>query len=227
LRARPKVFISYGRRDALKLVERLSVDLTAAGFDVWRDAREIRSGTDWQAEIVDGLRSAQVVVAVMTPHSVRTSKTSADQVDSVCLGEIAYALFTPPPKPVIPAMAATCEPPLALFHLDYVDLRSWSDSDDQYRAGLARLVDGIHALLRGEKRFRSRHHQLQPFDFAGFLHSKRRDFCGRPWLFDRIDAWRKASASERALLIKGDPGVGKSAVVAELVHRNPDGQVLA
>ncbi len=31
----------------------------------------------------------------------------------------------------------------------------------------------------------------------------------------------------RALLITGDPGVGKSAIVAQLVHTNPGGQVLA
>ena len=33
--------------------------------------------------------------------------------------------------------------------------------------------------------------------------------------------------AERALLIKGDPGIGKIAVVAELVQNNPGGQVLA
>ncbi|HEX4146846.1 MAG TPA: TIR domain-containing protein [Pirellulales bacterium] len=224
---RPKVFISYGRKDARELVDRLCVDLTAAGFDVWRDTREIRAGTDWQAEIIDGLRSAQVVVAVLTPHSVRTSTKSADQTDSVCLGEITYALYNPPPQPVVPVMAYPCEPPLTIYHLDYVDLCSWQASDNNYRAGLARLVDGIRAALRGEKRYRAWHHQLRPLDFAAFLYRKRQDFTGREWLFDRIDAWRASSAGERSLLIKGAPGVGKSAVVAQLIHGNPDGQVLA
>ena len=32
---------------------------------------------------------------------------------------------------------------------------------------------------------------------------------------------------QRALLITGDPGIGKSAIVAQLVHLNPGGQVLA
>ena len=72
--AKPRVFLSYGRRDASAFVDRLCVDLAAAGFDVWRDTREIRPGQDWQTEIVDGLRAAQVVVAVMTPHSVRTTR---------------------------------------------------------------------------------------------------------------------------------------------------------
>ncbi|MDX1946558.1 MAG: TIR domain-containing protein [Pirellulaceae bacterium] len=224
---RPKVFLSYGRKDARVLVDRLCMDIVAEGFDVWRDTEEIRSGDDWQEEIADGLRSAQVVVAVLTPHSVRTSARGQNEVDSVCLGEIAYALFRTPPRPVVPVMAATCEPPLALFHLDYVDLRAWSDSEDQYRAGFARLVEGIRAALRGEKRYRAWFHELQAFDFAPFLFSRRQHFVGRQWLFDAIDAWRADPGAKPVLLVRGDAGVGKSAIVADLVHRNPDGQVLA
>lgn len=228
--AKVRLFLSYGRRDAKELADRLCGDLTARGYEVWQDTREIASGTSWQHQIADGLRSAQVVVAMMSPHSVRTAcdPNSPDNVDSVCLGEIAYALYNPPPRRVVPVMAQTCEPPVTIFHLDYVDLRAWSDSPDQYQAGFKRLVDAIQAALRNEKpRYRSWHHQLDPFDFASFLHAKRRDFIGRQWLFDRIDAWRVAQRRERALLITGDPGTGKSAIVAELVHRNPGGQVLA
>jgi WD40 repeat protein len=224
-----KLFLSYGRRDALALAERLEKDLKARGYEVWRDVREIKSGGDWQGEIADGLRSAQVVVALLTPHSTRTTRdaSSPDAVDSVCLGEIAHALFSPPPQPVVPVMAMSCEPPLAIFHLDYVDMRRWQDSEQQYQAGLERLVAGIEAARRGEKRYRSWHHLLDPFDFAAFLYPKREGFTGRRWLFDAIDVWRQGAGRDRALLIKGDPGTGKSAMVAELVHRNPDGQVLA
>jgi hypothetical protein len=128
---------------------------------------------------------------------------------------------------VVPVLAAGgAEPPLAIFHLDYVNLQAWKQSEDQYQAGLRRLLDGIAAALRGEKRYRKWHHQLNPWDFAALLHEKRADFQGREWLFDEIDAWRTAHA-ERALLITGDPGVGKSALVAQLVVLNPGGQVLA
>ncbi len=63
-------------------------------------------------------------------------------------------------------------------------------------------------------------------DFSAFLEVKRQRFTGREWLFDEIDAWLRTGA-EQALLITGDPGVGKSAVVAELVRRDPGGRVLA
>jgi len=224
-----KVFLSYGRSDAKALADRLCLDLTQAGYTCWQDTREITAATSWQHEIADGLRSAQIVIAVMTPHSVRTTTDphSPDNVDSVCLGEIAYALFNPPPKPVVPVMAETCEPPVAIYHLDYVDLRAWSKSEDQYQDGLRRLKDAILGAIRGEKRYRDWYHMLDPWDFASFLYEKREGFVGRQWLFDELDAWRTTSRSERTLLITGDPGVGKSAVVAQLVHMNPGGQVMA
>jgi WD40 repeat protein len=223
-----RLFLSYGRRDAKGLADRLAADLKGAGFEVWLDTGEITSGMPWQSEIVDGLRSAQVVIAILSPHSVRVrgSAGNPDDVDSVCLGEIAYALYNPPPRPVLPVMADRCEPPLCIFHLDHVDLCGWRDSDSQYQTGFKRLLDGIAAALKGERRYRSWHHQLNPWDFAAYLSEKRRDFTGREWLFDEIDAWR-VSSNERALLITGDPGVGKSAIVAQLVHLNPESQVIA
>ncbi len=67
---------------------------------------------------------------------------------------------------------------------------------------------------------------VPPFDFEPYLRAKREGFVGREWLFDEIEGWR-TRRHERSLLIIGDPGIGKSAVVAELVSRNPGGQVLA
>jgi len=107
-----------------------------------------------------------------------------------------------------------------------VDLCAWRDSEDRYRAGLARLLEAIEAGIRGEVRYRAWEDRLRPWDFAAFLNEKRQGFCGRQWLFNEIDVWRTTSR-ERALLVLGDPGAGKSAVVAELVYRNPGGQVLA
>ncbi|NQT15432.1 MAG: TIR domain-containing protein, partial [Planctomycetes bacterium] len=223
-----KLFLSYGRRDAKELADRLCNDLTAEGYDVWRDTSRIRAGSDWQRAVVDGLRSTQIVVALLSPHAVRvsTERLGPDEVDSVCLDEISFARFATPPTPIVPVMAVRCEPPFCIFRLDYVDLCAWQDSEDQYRNGLARLREAIATALRGEVRFRSWEEELKPWDFAPFLAEKRRHFCGREWLFRAVDVWR-CSRDERALLITGDPGTGKSAIVAQLAHLNPGGQVLA
>jgi WD40 repeat protein len=67
---------------------------------------------------------------------------------------------------------------------------------------------------------------LSPWDFTAYLDHKRRGFTGREWLFEQINSWM-ASGNERALLITGDPGIGKSAIAAQLVHLNAEGQVIA
>jgi hypothetical protein len=185
---------------------------------------EIRTGRTWEVEIRDGLRNTQVVVAMLSPHAVRVAGPEApDAVDGVCLDEISFARFARPPIPIVPVMAVACEPPFCIFRLDYTDLTRWSESEDQYQIGFQRLLGGIEAALRGETIYRRWHHQLQPLEFELLLDEKRRDFTGRHWLFEQIDAWRN-SPRERALLITGNPGSGKSALVAQLVHRNPGGQ---
>jgi WD40 repeat protein/serine/threonine protein kinase len=70
------------------------------------------------------------------------------------------------------------------------------------------------------------HRLLEPWDFTPFLVEKFKGFIGREWLFQEIDEWRSKD-HPAALLIVGEPGIGKSAVVAALVHRNLEGQVLA
>jgi WD40 repeat protein len=228
VRGSPRLFLSYGRRDAGELAARLKADLEARGYEVWQDTSEIRGGSDWARTIEDGLRSTQIVLALLSPHAVRKSRqaNSSDDLDSVCLDEISFARFTQPSKPIVPVMAVPCEPPFVVYRLDYVDLCQWQESGDQYHAGVQRLVEAVEDALRGRVRYRGWEHNLNPLDFAAFLNVKRRDFCGREWLFQEIEAWRQSS-DEPALLITGDPGVGKSAVVSELVHLNPGGQVLA
>ena len=214
-----RLFISYGRADAEELAERLEADLSLLGFDVWRDRRQIRAGRAWDDQIEAGLRSSQLVVAVLTPHAVREQ--------SICRDELGFARYVCK-LPIVPVLAERCDRPFVIFRLDYIDLTAWCDSVDQYKLGFERLVDEIQAHLRGEPpRHRRWDDRFPPLDFGPYLYDKRRDFCGRDWLFARIDAWRQDPGRHRALLITGDPGIGKSAIVAQLVHVNPDGQVLA
>jgi hypothetical protein len=59
--ARPKLFLSYGRRDALEVAKRIAHDLEAAGYEVWMDLKKIGSGSLWQQEIEEGLREAHAL----------------------------------------------------------------------------------------------------------------------------------------------------------------------
>jgi WD40 repeat protein/serine/threonine protein kinase len=72
----------------------------------------------------------------------------------------------------------------------------------------------------------SRKWLVEPWDFTPLLVEKLRGFTGREWLFQEIEEWR-AKGSTPVLLLVGEPGIGKSAIIAALVHRDPGGHVLA
>jgi len=228
---RVKLFLSYGPGDAAELADRLEQDLSLSGYEVWRDSRNIRPGKAWEAEIVDGLRSTEVVVALLSPRAVRRSgdPNSTNDYDSICLDELSFARFVCK-TPIVPVMAIPCEPPFVIFRLDYVKLLQWRDFGEAYQRGFQGLREAIEvARTSTDKvwRYRRWDDRLQPFEFADYLFTNRRDFCGREWLFQEIEQWRAEAGRQRALLIIGDPGIGKSAIVAQLIHDNPGGQVLA
>jgi len=74
----------------------------------------------------------------------------------------------------------------------------------------------IQTAPRGETRDRNWGRLPKPWDFTPFLVAKLKRLHGQ-WLFQEIEEWR-AKGSEPALLIIGQAGVGKSTIVAALVH---------
>lgn len=223
--AKARVFLSYGHRDASALAQRLHDGLRAIGHAVWMDRSELRAGLAWSEAIADGVRDAQVLVALMSPASVRRASLRSPADDSVCLDEIAYAVDGRK-LPVVPVMAQTCEPPFRISRLQYLDFRRADRSPQQFRRLLAALAEAIdQAAATGSVPLRVCEDLPPPWDFEPLWAEKRRDFVGRQWLFEAIGRWRDGGGP--SLLITGLPGVGKSALVAELVHRNPGGLVLA
>jgi hypothetical protein len=80
-----RIFISYGRSDASTFVDRLSRDLGEAGLEVWRDTSDIRPGQPWDAEVAAAIKNSDVMVAILTPHSVRGGAYARERVGSVGL----------------------------------------------------------------------------------------------------------------------------------------------
>ena len=225
-----KLFLSYGRADASALADRLEHDLAQhqvpgqPRYAPWKDRVQLVAGRSWADQIAAALRDTEVVIALMSPHSVRSRADGRATDDSVCLDEIAFARFGAR-KPIVPVLAAPCTPPFEIFRLDYVDFTQWKTTAD-YEAAFARLLDAIAAARRGEVRYRAWQDRLQPWDYGNYLAGKREGFVGRRWLFSALKA-QLADPTRRAILITGGPGFGKSAFAAEYLHRNPDGRVLA
>jgi len=70
--------------------------------------------------------------------------------------------------------------------------------------------------------------RLAAIDFSRDIERLTEGFVGRQWLYDEIDAWL-SRAGERFFILTGEPGVGKSAILARLtrsgIHRPPQTRI--
>lgn len=208
-----RIFISYGHDERAHFARRLKTDLEARGHSVWFDETGIRHGQDWEVSIERGLATAEVVLALMTPHAVRRP-------DGVCLDELSVARFQH--KRILPLMVAACQPPLSIARLQWLDVQDAVDSDVRYRSRLAQIVE---ALERRDGCFEGTQSRLQdelrPLDFTADIGSGVRRFSGREWLLRDIDAWLAADGAPPVYFLTGAPGIGKSALAAWICHRHP------
>jgi hypothetical protein len=100
-----RVFISYGRKDAAPLAQRLLADLEARGHDVWLDTQQIGAGRSWEAQIEEAILESDVFISLLTPHAVRRP-------DGVCLDEISMARYS---GRRIPTMLDRCDMLVAIW----------------------------------------------------------------------------------------------------------------
>ncbi len=221
-----RLFFSYGWQDNLLLLLHVKEDLAADGYEIWHDRDRISGGDAFAAEIEDGIRWADVVVAFMGPHSTRRADDpdSKDRRDSICCRELSMADSVKGHGRIVPVMAVACSPPLLLQGLDYVDMTDSPQEAAKYARALDKLRSALEDALEGKVRYRAWYAGLKPLDFWGVIRDKTEGFFGRQWLFRRIDAWRD-SGTTQSLLILGDPGIGKSAVAAKWIEDNPEGRV--
>ena len=121
----------------------------------------------------------------------------------------------------------SCEAPFLIYRLHHIDFRCWAESEAAYQAGLDQICAAVAEAIQSRKSpERLLGAVASALGFTPFILEKRNHFTGRQWLFQDLDEWRSKEAPP-ALLITGEPGIGKSAIVAALVSDNPEGQVLA
>jgi len=198
------VFISYGRADALDFAKRLASDLTKrGGYQVWIDLENIEKGGLFEVRIERGIRAADVVAAIMTRHSLRE--------ESVCRDEVVYALNER--KPVVPIKLYTdpdVKPTLLLCR------RNWLDFTQDYEEAFGALLEylsGDNSVLMAPQLPTIT--GIVPLDFGPEIARLSAGFTGRDWLNAELGAWLEDPAG-RALVIIGEPGIGKSAIAAWL-----------
>src|SRR5260221_10584768 len=106
-------------------------------------------------QLPEGLRTSQVVLALLSPRSVRRALDAGNPTatDSVCLDEIAYARAIRK-IPIVPVQVVSCEAPFLVSRLHQMVFGRGRDSEETSQAGLTKIGPGIKAALRGEPRDR-------------------------------------------------------------------------
>ena len=218
------LFLSYGRADASELALRLERDLAQAGYKVWRDTM-LHPGPGWDAQIEAAIAAADILIAILSPHATRRAGDVSGSVqDSVCLDEIAAARFGEHPIPIIPVLAKPTAPPLLLIRRQWLDFSNTDADSALYEDRLAELIATIRDVTAGMPPSEEDPHV---FDFGALFESKLVYFAGREWLLDITRQWVADAVGERLLLVAGEPGIGKSTLVARMVQTNFTGTVAA
>jgi len=208
-----RVFISYGRQDALDFARGLAKRLRVEGFDTWLDKDNgIAPGDRFDLQIELGIRNSDVLMAILSPWSARDS--------SFCRNEILFAQAHK--LPVVPIRIADVDPPIQIYSVQYIDIKSEGD------AALDRVMEVLrHLEEHGSVPAALPDSPSLPFsswldaeheDISGDLAEHGGRFHGREWLFEQIGAWIDEHTS-RLLLLTAPPGYGKSALCAQMTTR--------
>ena len=140
------IFISYASPDAA-FVDRLDQQLTDAGYETWRDRKDLMPGDPLASTIAKGIDEASVQIVVMSETSVRSDWVSFEVNHAVTRMNNGLLLK------VIPALISGSELQSEVSGLLYADYRpSFDHGMHALERGLEQLVDdaligGIRSLL--------------------------------------------------------------------------------
>ena len=222
-RAKPQIFISYGREDGLTFTERLVHDL-ATDYDAVYDNPRLLAGSAWIPQLDEAIFSSQAVIAVLTPSAVRYAKDLPEKGDSFCHNETRAALNAK--IPVLLVRPQDCKIPTHLNTQHCIDFKhlGYSAALAQLRRSIGALITDGSAPTAPTQGIRDEWSLAPSFQW---VLDKHKTFYGRHSLFGEIDAWRCRSDAGRMLLITGLAGAGKSSIAVQLVNEQCCGHVLA
>lgn len=224
-----RIFFSYGHDDNATLVESIKTDLERRnpGWNIWFDKNNIHAGDDWRSSIYDGINKSDVVVAWLSRHSVREP--------GVCLDELRIAAGDPKHylASVLLESPEIVAPPLSISHVQYLDLSQWKIKRDndltRFKEWLQERVNTLENILANHSSFSGEIEELKDTLKISKYGSSRQDriksllresFTGREWLFAEIESWLKNPGGRKVFCVTGEPGIGKSALVAQFASQN-------
>src|SRR4051794_29433461 len=67
---RPRIFVSYARRDGHEMAADLRARLAAQGFSLWQDLADMEGGRDWWRQVTEAVDGVEHVLLVITPGAL-------------------------------------------------------------------------------------------------------------------------------------------------------------
>ena len=221
---RPKaIFFSYGHDENKELVKLFMADLKKRHHEVWFDEKDIGNWDDWKGKITRGIDASHLAIAFISKHAMRDP--------GVCRNEIAIAMNRfGKVYPILLEAGVDQDIPITIREWQWQDLSKWKiiregkepgvEWNRWYEEKLLNLIEKIEGdatLFSDETRVLS--DVLQPASFTTKITQHVPGFIGREWIFDAYKQWVDHQPESRIFWIKAGPGVGKSAIAANLAHR--------
>lgn len=126
-----QIFVSYSRRD-INIVQKLALDLEESGYDVWWDVSDLKGGDSWARTIEAALRASKYCLIVLSP----------DSIESIWV-EKEYTFAIAQRLKIIPILFKSCQIPMALANLHYIDFR-----ENRYILGKWELLRALRENLQ-------------------------------------------------------------------------------
>src|SRR5215472_16792796 len=99
---KPKVFISYSRRDSAAFADELLAGLEIAGFAPFLDRHDIAPGEPWEERLGGLIEQSDTVVFVVSPEAVKSERCEWEIDKTLALSKRLLPVIYKPPDTEIP-----------------------------------------------------------------------------------------------------------------------------
>ncbi|MBL7488607.1 toll/interleukin-1 receptor domain-containing protein [Frankia sp. AgB1.9] len=196
----PRVFLSYSNRDTrdATTAQRLAAGLRASGVDVWMDRDSLAAGVEWQESLIRQVLEERTHFLVLLSGSSIIAPWVLAEIDLARQRYREDRTFR-----VLPlAMGQLADFPGA----DFIDRFQRVPHHELFADQLTEVARAVGVI------------DLVPAVVAELIADKTEYFVGREYVFDAIGDF-VASEDRGYFTIEGDPGAGKTTILAEYVRR--------
>lgn len=221
------IFLSYGHDDNFPLIKKIKEDLEARGHTVWIDFEGIKEGNEWRSVITENIQKSNQVLAVLSKHSTREPGVCLDEIN------IALAMKDGVIHTILVEPEEIVQTPNSISHIQWVDMQNWKKQYEEdkkwddfhwYNTQLKKIISLVeneeHTSFSGEiQRLKEIFGKIgvTPENMIVKTYLKKK-FYGRKHIYIEIANWVSDRNSPILFWLKGAPGIGKSALVANLTH---------